>query len=362
MAHDTVGVEVAGVEAGGWVDRLAPEAAAAWRRSGAEAAAVVDARMLGLCRLRVVELLGDRADGDRRRAEAVAGGLDPGEVAVVSQWYRADAFGPAERAALAFTEQFVADVSSVSPRETAPLLEALGPEGCYAFISALFVAEFSERLALSVERVLGASATAGAAVPSSTARPAVRTAGADHRDLRLPLPAGAAKPSARAAAYAPGVHAALSDFQAAAVRLDAVDAVVGELVRLRCARHHDCRVCRTLRLDGARREGVDEAMLAKLDVYDDSDLPERAKAALRFTDAFITVPSLIDAGLRDELVAAYRPAEIVELALDIMKFSTQKILVSLGLDIPPEQTDELGVAYFDFGPDGRPAWFSAVAP
>jgi hypothetical protein len=33
---------------------------------------------------------------------------------------------------------------------------------------------------------------------------------------------------------------ALSDFAAAAVRNDAVDPVTTELVRLRCATHHDC--------------------------------------------------------------------------------------------------------------------------
>lgn len=44
----------------------------------------------------------------------------------------------------------------------------------------------------------------------------------------------------------PGVRAdaelrrALADFAAAAVRNDAVDPVTTELVRLRCASHHDC--------------------------------------------------------------------------------------------------------------------------
>jgi hypothetical protein len=33
---------------------------------------------------------------------------------------------------------------------------------------------------------------------------------------------------------------ALGEWQAAVVRLDAVDPVTTELVRLRCARHHDC--------------------------------------------------------------------------------------------------------------------------
>ena len=39
---------------------------------------------------------------------------------------------------------------------------------------------------------------------------------------------------------APELRDAMSSWQAAAVRLDAVDAVTTELVRLRCARYHDC--------------------------------------------------------------------------------------------------------------------------
>jgi hypothetical protein len=46
--------------------------------------------------------------------------------------------------------------------------------------------------------------------------------------------------SNRVAASDP-LRAALSAWQAAVVRLDALDAVTTELVRLRCARHHDCR-------------------------------------------------------------------------------------------------------------------------
>lgn len=39
---------------------------------------------------------------------------------------------------------------------------------------------------------------------------------------------------------APELLGALVEWQAAAVRLDSVDPVTTELVRLRCARHHDC--------------------------------------------------------------------------------------------------------------------------
>jgi hypothetical protein len=38
----------------------------------------------------------------------------------------------------------------------------------------------------------------------------------------------------------PALRQALYSWQAAVVRLDAVDAITTELVRLRCARYHDC--------------------------------------------------------------------------------------------------------------------------
>ncbi len=42
------------------------------------------------------------------------------------------------------------------------------------------------------------------------------------------------------AALSPRLRRALSEWQAAVVRLEHIDAVTTELVRLRCAPHHDC--------------------------------------------------------------------------------------------------------------------------
>jgi len=44
----------------------------------------------------------------------------------------------------------------------------------------------------------------------------------------------------RGAGSAGDLRRALGAWQAAVVRLERVDAVTTELVRLRCARHHDC--------------------------------------------------------------------------------------------------------------------------
>ena len=52
--------------------------------------------------------------------------------------------------------------------------------------------------------------------------------------------------------------ALLVAYQDAVVRYGLLDAVTTELVRLRCARQHDCRICQTLRLADAAHAGVDD--------------------------------------------------------------------------------------------------------
>ena len=51
-----------------------------------------------------------------------------------------------------------------------------------------------------------------------------------NRERRLDRGIGAARP----------LGAALRDWQAAVVLIDGVDAITTELVRIRCAQHHDC--------------------------------------------------------------------------------------------------------------------------
>src|SRR4029077_5243082 len=102
----------------------------------------------------------------------------------------------------------------------------------------------------------------------------------------------------------------------------------------------------SLRQAVARQQGLDEVMAHKVDYYDQSDLPEHQKVALRFTTAFLTVAGSVSPQLRAQLRSQFRPEQIVELALDVSKWSTQKIHVCLGLDAPvnPAGLTEL---YFD---------------
>ena len=57
-----------------------------------------------------------------------------------------------------------------------------------------------------------------------------------NRSPRIPVPDG----GSMGRVYQPAHGAALNRFQDAVVRLDAIDPVTTEVVRLRCARHHDC--------------------------------------------------------------------------------------------------------------------------
>jgi AhpD family alkylhydroperoxidase len=148
-------------------------------------------------------------------------------------------------------------------------------------------------------------------------------------DPRIPLSANGEAP------IAPVLAAALDDFAAAAMRAQALDAVTTELVRLRCAGYHDCRICGSLRLEDARQAGVDDEITAQVARYESSGLPERIKVALRLTDAVIIHPGMADRELAAQLHQHFSEEQIAELLLDIMKWSRQKERVALRIETPP---------------------------
>jgi hypothetical protein len=86
-------------------------------------------------------------------------------------------------------------------------------------------------------------------------------------------------------------------------------------------------------------------MAGKVDRYERSDLPERQKAALRLADLAMADPMAIGGELRARLEPHFTPAEIVELAMDVVAWSKQKIPVALGVDaaVDPER-----VTLFEF--------------
>ena len=145
------------------------------------------------------------------------------------------------------------------------------------------------------------------------------------------------------------VWAAIEDFMTSVARLRGLDPTLTELVRLRGARQHDCRLCASRRSQEAISQGAGDAEFDAVDDYASSDLPDPTKAALALVDAMIWTPTAIP----DEVVAGVRrhfsDAEAVELVLDVARNAANKIAVALRADAP-EVTD--GVQLFTTDMDG----------
>ena len=139
----------------------------------------------------------------------------------------------------------------------------------------------------------------------------------------------------------PDLWPAIDAFLVEVARLDHLDPMTTELVRLRGARAHNCRLCRSRRLLAAVQAGADEATFDQIDRYEHSDLAEHHKVALRLTDAMIWSPGAWPADLADQVRQAYDPAAAVELVLDVTRNSANKIAVALGADAAQVADGEL---------------------
>jgi alkylhydroperoxidase family enzyme len=252
-----------------------------------------------LARRRTAMLLGASAELDRRPTGAPE--PTPDQVAQLAAWPTSPAFSDTERAALAFTEQFVIDVSGITDDDRARLGGQLAPEQMGAFVLSLYALDYTMRVRLALGRLF----------PEAGPIPADR-----------PVPAGA------------GVDLGLEfDRMIKTIALlDSLDPVTTELVRLRGARTHNCRICQSTRSVAALEAGADESTFDRIDRYETSDFDERTKTALRLTDALVTQPG----AMTDELVAGVRrhfsPAQAAEIVLDVARNSAQKSAVALAVD------------------------------
>jgi hypothetical protein len=75
-------------------------------------------------------------------------------------------------------------------------------------------------------------------------------------------------------------------------------------------------------------------VVSTIDDYENSDFDASWKAALRLTDAVIIDPTAVGEDLAAELLQHFTQEQISELLFDIVKWSYQKVLVSLRLETP----------------------------
>ena len=289
---------------------LRPEAAALLGQANECAQSVVEPYLLDLLRVRIDSLIGD---GVLTQDSFSEGGGD----LTARQGF-----------ALSFAEQFMIDVSRINESDRESLLQYFPGEEMRDFITALYILECTYRLTLVARALL-----------SDKSGPA------DTSDFEIV----ALTPSEQ-----PNIRRSLKDYQDAVVRGTDLDPVTTELVRLRCARTHNCRICQTLRLSDARAAGADDTMTEKVDFYELSDLDESYKIALRITDAFITRPDTLSTETVVAARANFSTDQLAEMCLDITKWSTQKIHVALGTDgADAVPKNEQGLSFFGFDDFGQ---------
>ncbi len=296
----------------GAVARFAPAAAVALDDLEAVAWRRVDADLLDLA-ARVVSSV----HGIPPLARPAALGASPWQGRDAADWRSFPELSAGQKDALAFAEQFTLDVSSVDDAQRQALSTALG-ERAAEFVQAVYVADVVARARFVLDRLFGASA----ATPSLETR-------------RLGAEATVWNGIEEIIRVIPG--------------LQGLDPVTTELVRLRGARAHQCRFCKSVRSHSAMLAGANDAMFDAVDFYAQSDLPDAVKAALALTDAFIWTPGRVG---DDELAAVakhFTPAQQVELLLDVARNASNKFAVAMAAD--GANVSE-GYEVYDVKPDG----------
>jgi alkylhydroperoxidase family enzyme len=211
----------------------------------------------------------------------------------------------AESVVAEFTEQFSVDVSAITGEQRSRLWKQLG-DSTVGVVLLMYIADFIPRAQAGLE-ALGV----GEQYLGWTHGPITW----DH----------ATDPS----------EAVFNEFLPAVARMRALDPITSELVRLRGALQHNCRLCKSLREGTALDAGGSETLYDEIERYEESKLlDERAKAALRYADALIWTPAHLDADVVAEVRTRFSEVEAVELTFDVMRNASNKVAVSLNADAP----------------------------
>jgi alkylhydroperoxidase family enzyme len=135
----------------------------------------------------------------------------------------------------------------------------------------------------------------------------------------------------------------------AVAQLDALDPLTTEIVRLRGARMHQCRLCQSIRNVRAAEAGADESLYDQIDDHERSSLPLRHRQVLRLVDAMLWEPTAFPAGVVDGVRAELTDTELVEVVFDVVRNAANKVAVAFGAD-DPHVTE--GVEFYDIDASG----------
>jgi alkylhydroperoxidase family enzyme len=227
----------------------------------------------------------------------------------------------AEAVVAEFAEQFSTDVSAITAGQRSRLWKQMG-DRTFSVVVLMYLADFIPRVRAGLE-ALGVGSEYLGWVNGPIAW--------DHTTEPADL--------------------VFNDFLFAVARMRALDPVTSELVRLRGAAQHNCRLCKSLREGTALDAGGSEMLYDEIERFESSGLlDDRAKAALRYTDALIWTPAHLVADDVAEVRFRFSAAEAVEITFDIMRNASNKVAVSLGADAARV---EHGTERYLIGADGQ---------
>ncbi|WNG85744.1 carboxymuconolactone decarboxylase family protein [Mycobacterium sp. ITM-2016-00317] len=202
----------------------------------------------------------------------------------------------------AFAEQFAVDVTGIGDNLRHRFGETFG-DNAFRVVTVVFIADFLPRV----------------------------WAGCDALDLGRP----GWMPDVEIDAAADPVETLLGGFVPAVARLRELDPLTTEVVRLRGAQAHHCRLCQSLREGHALDAGGSEELYSQIAEFEAADgLTDAHKAALRYVDALIWAPSRIEPDVAAGVRKHFSGKQMVELTLDVMRNAANKIAVALAADAP----------------------------
>jgi alkylhydroperoxidase family enzyme len=278
---------------------LTPAVHAALRNAVASVRAAAPTHALELLRRREAMLLGSTAELDAPAWGEITGA----QAGSLAAWASADCFDDADRAALALGEQFAIDVTGVA---TGPLPAAAAAYGASVLplVQGIFLIDIGQRSAKALGQLFDSTVTSA------------EWAGVDADDVTID----------------PDPMAAVGALLRETAKLDTLDPVLRELVRMRGAHHHQCRRCQSVRSVAAIEAGADEEMLAAARPGSEQLLPDRSRTAVELTDAVLLGTVDLPAGLIARVHAELTATEAVELICYVMRNSANKIAVAFGAD------------------------------
>ncbi len=267
--------------------------------SGAEALALFAPEVADyLTRLVCMVPLGPRDEpltGAARSAVSRITGLEPlpGSIDLIEPEQ-----SPVVEAAVEVAEQLALDVSGVTDEQRAVLTDMLG-RAAHGYLLSVYLADWIPRVRHALDALFGPG------------------------DWADPEPDGDAS-------RLWGDFAAMIE---AIGRLQTLDPLTTEYVRLRMARQHGCALCKSLRNRSALESGGSESAYSHLDDWQHSTaFDERQRAALALTDLLIWQPTGLDAESVRRIRAEFTAAEQVELVLDMLRNAANKVAIASATD------------------------------